>query len=96
MFVMNINNNKNNKKIHYHLNVIEGFCLNPLEDYFKINYFRYGILLRTLNNSEELTKLLEEMFFINFANTEYDSLAFLPTVHNLITHYCYQDVHKVK
>ena len=56
---------------------------------------KYSILLRLMGSYEELSAVLEELFFMNFANLSYSSLGFLPTIKNLFIHYSKFDLKKV-
>lgn len=55
---------------------------------------KYSIVLRILQCYDELTAVLEQLFFMNFANLSYNSHAFLPTLKNLFIHYSKFDLSK--
>lgn len=56
---------------------------------------KYSILLRLKEDYEDLGSVLEQMFFINFANSGPSTYSFLQTISNLFIHYSKFDVKKV-
>jgi len=57
---------------------------------------KYSILLKMMGKYDELSPILEELFFMNFANLSYNSIGFLPTIKNLFIHYSKFDLKKVR
>ena len=64
--------------------------------FFLIFFFqRYSIVLRILEDYDELSEVLEQLYFFSFAHLSYNSTAFLPTLKNLFIHYSKFDLNKV-